>query len=114
MAAFASADTVRPKDFHEVAWLRLAEVVEVATESELVKKARRSRAIRIPAAPNAFAVALISNDQLIERGEVELKLPALAQGFEGANENNVSGAGTKAREGRLWDAEKFAGLKMSG
>src|SRR5438552_3578133 len=96
MSALTAPDALRPKDFHEISRLRLSEAVEIAAETEFMKKARRAWSVRVPAAPNAFAVALISNDQLIERGEVELKLVMLAQGLERSNKDEVGRAGTKA------------------
>jgi hypothetical protein len=92
MSALTTSDALRPKDFHEIAWTGLSEAVEVAAKAELMKKARRAWSVRVPASPNAFAVALVSNDQLIERGEVELKLTALAQGLNRSNKNEVGRA----------------------
>lgn len=112
MSALTAAHALRPKDFHEIARLCLSEVVEVAAETQLMKKARRARPVRIPAAPNAFAIALISNDQLIERGEVELKLATLAQGLDRSNKNEVGRAGTEARVRRFWNNKEFPRFKM--
>ena len=110
--AFAATDTFRPEDFHEIARLRFREAIEIAAEAEFMKKAGCPRAVCIPAAPNSFAIVLISNDQLIERGEVELKLSAFAQGLDCANENEVSSAGAKARKRCLGNGEDFSRFKM--
>jgi hypothetical protein len=112
MSALAAADALRPKDFHEIARPRLSETVEIAAETELMKKARRAWSVRVPSAPNAFAIALISNDQLIERGEVELKLVTLAQGLEGPNKDKVGRTGTEAGVRRFWNNKEFPRFKM--
>jgi len=114
MPAFAATDTFRPEDFHEITRLRFREAVEIAAEAELMKKAGCPRAVCIPAAPNSVPIVLVSNDQLIERSDVELKLSAFAQGLDCANENEVSSAGAKARKRRLGNGEHFPRFKVRG
>jgi len=87
MSAFTPSDIVVPKNFHEIAGLRLREIGKVPAEPELIKQSRRARAVRIPPSPHAFSVMLIANDQLVQSCEVELQLSAIAQFLDGFNEN---------------------------
>src|SRR5437870_13613840 len=85
VTALAPAHVFVPKDFHEVARLRLRKIGEVVTEPELMEQARRAGTVCIPAAPNSFAVALVADDQLIQGGEIELQLSVIAQGLDCSN-----------------------------
>src|SRR5713226_323787 len=114
VTALASADIFVPENFHEIARLRLREIGEVPSEAQLVKQTRGSGTVGVPAAPNALAVVLIANHELVQRGEIELELPAVAQGFDRFDENNVSRARTEARIGRGRDNKEFPGFKMRG
>ncbi len=62
MSVLVSPDLARPENLHEIARLRLIEVIEVLPKLQLMKKAGRAWPIRIPPAPDSFAVALISDD----------------------------------------------------
>ena len=55
---------------------------------------------------------LIANDQLIEGGEIELQLAALAQRLQCLDEHQISRSGTEARVGRGWNNEEFARFEM--
>ena len=79
-----------------------------------MKQARCSGAIRIPASPDAFAVPLVSDHQLIECGEVQLQLPAGPQLLDRADENQVGSTGTKTGRGRGGQGEEFSRFKVSG
>src|SRR6266571_5426917 len=114
VTALASSDIFIPENFHEIARLRLPEIGEVPSEAQLVKQTRGSGTVGVPAAPNALAIVLIANHELVQRGEIELELPAVAQGFDRFDENNVSRARTEARIGRGRDNKEFPGFEMSG
>jgi len=62
MSVLVSPDLARPENLHEIARLRLIEVIEILPKLQLMKKAGRAWPIRIPPAPDSFAVALISDD----------------------------------------------------
>ena len=78
MSVLVFANRARPENFHEIARLGVIETVKVSAEPQLVKQTRRAWAICVPAAPNAFAVALITNDQPLKRAAIETKLTARA------------------------------------
>ena len=71
MSVLVSPDLPRPENFHEIARFRLIEVIEVLSKLQLVKQTGCARPICIPAAPDAFAIALISDDQSLQRGIIE-------------------------------------------
>src|SRR5438874_11589291 len=79
MSMLAFAHLARPENFHEIARLRLIEVIEVLSKLQLVKKASRTGPICIPPAPDAFAVALISDYQPLQCGVIEVQLASRAQ-----------------------------------
>src|ERR1051325_1918282 len=114
MAALAPADVFVPENFHEITGLRLIEIGKVAAEAELIKEARGSGTIGIPPAPDAFTIMLVTNDELIERREIELQLPAIAQRFDCLDENDVGRAGAEARIRRSRNDEKLSRFKMRG
>src|SRR2546421_7213361 len=114
MTAFAPTDILVPKNFHEIAGLRLREIGKVSSEPKLMKKTTSSRTIGVPATPNAFAIVLIANHQLIQRRSIELELPTIAQGFECFDENYVSRARAEARIRRGWNDKEFPGFEMRG
>ena len=91
-------DLARPKDFHEIAGLRLIETVEVVAEPQLVKEARCAWAISVPAAPDAFPIALISDDQMLQSGGIEIQLAPRPQRLDCFNEDQIRCA--RAKTGR--------------
>ncbi len=78
MSVFPFAHLPRPENFHEIAWLRLIKVIEVLSKAQLVKETGGAWSICVPPAPDAFAIALISNDQLFQRSVVETQLASRA------------------------------------
>jgi len=114
VTAFASADVFVPKNFHEIAGLRLREIGEVSSKLELVKQTASSGAVGVPATPNPFAIVLIANHKLVQRGEIELELPTVAQSFDRFDENDVSRARAEARIRRGRDDKEFSRFKMRG
>ena len=58
-----SSHLLRPENFHEIPWLRLIKIIEVLSKLQFVKKTGSAGSIRVPPAPDAFAIPLISNDQ---------------------------------------------------
>ncbi len=106
------ADFRRPKNFHKIAGGRLGEIVEVSAETELVKKPRRAGAIGVPSAPDAFAVPLIPNHELIEGRIIEMEQPRGASRFDCLHENKISRAGAVARRCRGRQDEEFSGFKV--
>ena len=112
VTAFSSSDILIPKNFHEITRLGLREIGKIAPKPEFVKQSRSARTVCIPATPDAFAIVLIANNQLIQSCEIELQLSAIPQFLDGFDENEVSRAGaeTDIRLGR--DYKKFAGFEM--
>ena len=114
MTAFAPADILVPKNFHEIAGLRLREISKVSSEAEFVKQTRGSGSVRVPATPNAFAIVLVTNHKLVQRREIELELAAVAQSFNRFDEHDVSRARAEAGVRRGRDDEEFSRFKMRG
>ena len=114
MTVFASADVIVPKDFHEITRLRLREISEVTAKPKLVKQSRCSRAVRVPASPHSFAVALVANDELIQGSVIELQLAAVTQLLDCFDEHQIRRPGAEADIWLRWDDEKFARFKMGG
>jgi len=110
----APTDILVPKNLHEIARLCLRKIGEVPAEPKLVKQAACSGAVGVPATPNPFAIVLIANDQLIQRREIELELPTVAQRFNCFDEHDVSRSRTEARIRRGRNDEEFSGFKMRG
>ena len=77
-----SANRARPENLHEIAGLGLIDIVKISTEPQLVKQTRGARAICVPAAPDAFSIALVANDQPLKRPVVQTKLTTFAQSFD--------------------------------
>ena len=84
-----STDLRRPKDFHEIAWLGLGKIIEVTAQIELVKKPGCARAVCVPTAPDSFTIALVTNHELIQGGEVEIKLTVGPKRLDCLNENQI-------------------------
>ena len=63
MPMLVSPDLPRPEDFHEITRFRLIEVIEVLSELQLVKETGCAGPVCVPAAPDAFAIVLIADDQ---------------------------------------------------
>src|SRR2546425_7226351 len=108
MSVLTSAYLPRPEYFHKIAGARLVEIVEVVAKSELVKEAGCPRAVGIPATPNAFAIMLITNDELLESGEIEMQFSPRAQRLDGLDKHEIGRARAKTRIRRGWKNEKFA------
>jgi hypothetical protein len=62
MPMLVSSDFPRPEDFHEITGSRLIEVIEVLPKMQLMKKAGCAGPVRVPSAPDTFAIMLVSND----------------------------------------------------
>src|SRR5882724_3953195 len=77
-----------------------------------MKKAGSARPIGVPPAPNPFAIALISNDQLFQRGIIDVQLTAGAQSLYRPDEHEIGCARAETWRGRRRQDEKFAGLEM--
>ena len=77
-----------------------------------MKEPRRARAVRIPASPNSFTVTLISNNELIERREIEFQLPAGAQLLDRSDEDEIGRARAKTRKRLFRKREQLARFKM--
>ena len=100
MTVLVPANLARPENFHEVTRLRLIDIVEIPSEPQLVKQARRAWAICVPPAPNALSVVLIANDQALKRAVIQIKLTAFAQSFDGSDKHQIRRAGTETRPRR--------------
>ena len=92
MSVLASAHLVRPEYFHKIAGPRFAKIVEVSAKFELVEKARGAWTICVPAAPDSFAIVLITNDELLESGEIEVQFSACAQRLDGSDKYEIGRA----------------------
>ena len=114
MTVFAPTDILVPKNFHEIARLRLREIRKVSSESEFVKQAASSGAVGVPAAPNPFAIALVANHKLVQRCKIELELAAVAQGFDRFDEDDISRARAETRIRRGRDDEEFSRFEVRG
>ena len=77
-----------------------------------MKKARRARPIRVPPSPNPFPIALISDDQLFQRGIIKVQLTASAQSLYRPDEHEIGCARAETWRGRRRQNEKFAGLEV--
>ena len=110
MSVLVSANCAGPEDFHEVARLGSIDIVEVSTEPQLVKQTRSAWAICVPAAPNAFPIALVANDQTLKGGIIQIKLTTFAQSFDRSDKHQIRCAGTKARP--RGNNKKFSRLEM--
>ena len=106
------AHLTRPEYFHKIAGPRLVKVIEIVAESELVKKAACARAVGIPATPNAFAIVLIANDELLEDGEIEVQISPRAQRLDRLDKHEIGRARAKTRIRRRRKNEKFARLEV--
>ena len=79
-----------------------------------MEKPRGPRAIGIPAAPDAFAVALVANEKTLESGVIQTQRAPRAQGFDGLDEHQIRGAGAVAWRRLIRHHGKNARLKMGG
>jgi hypothetical protein len=89
MPVLVSSDLARPENFHEIARLGVIEVVKVWAEPQLVKEARGSRAVGVPAAPDSLAIVLIPNDKPLQGGVIEMKVAACAQSLDCLDEDEI-------------------------
>ena len=105
-----SSHLARPENFHEITRLRLIDIVEISTEPQLVKQTRGARAICVPAAPDAFSIALVTNDQALKRVVVQTKLTMFAQSFDRSDKHQIRRARTETRP--RWDNKEFPRLEM--
>jgi len=110
MTVLVSSDLARPENLHEIARLRLIEVIEVLAEPEPVKKTRRAGSVGIPAAPDSFAIVLIPNDEPLQSGIIEMEVASRAQSLDCLDEHQIRCARAEAWPRR--QNEKFARLKM--
>jgi hypothetical protein len=83
------ADLARPENFHKIARLGLIETVKVAAEPQLVKQTRSAGAICVPPAPDSFAIALISNDQALQRGIIQMQFASRAQSLDCPDKHQI-------------------------
>src|SRR5205823_116298 len=100
------------KNFHEIAGLSLIETVEVSPEADLMKQARSAGPICIPSAPDTFAVALVSDDQPLQGGIVEMQIAFRAQSLDCSDENQIRCAGAETRGSLRRQNKKFTRFKM--
>jgi len=110
MSVLVSSHLARPENFHEIAGFGLIDIVEVSAEPKLVKQTRGAWAIRVPAAPDAFSIALVANDQALKRAVVEIKLTTFAQSFDRSDKHQIRRARTETRP--RGNDEEFSRLKM--
>jgi hypothetical protein len=100
MSVLVSANRPRPENFHEITRLGPIDTVEVSAEAEFMEQTRRAGPIGIPAAPNAFSIALIANDQALKRAVVQTKLTTFAQSFDGSDKNQIGRTRAETRPRR--------------
>src|SRR5260370_16979569 len=89
MSVLTSAHLPRPKYFHKIAGARLVEIIKIAAKSELVKEAGCPLAVGIPATPNSFAIMLITNDELLECGEIEVQFSPRATRLDRLDKHEI-------------------------
>jgi len=103
-------DLARPENFHEIAGLRLIKIIEVLAQLQFVEKTGGAWPIRVPPAPDSFAIALIANDQLFQSRIVEMQFVLRAQSLDRSDEHQI-----RCPRAETWPRrqnEKLAGLKM--
>ena len=105
-----SPHLARPENFHEIAGLGLIDIVEVSAEPQFVKQTRCPWTIRVPAAPDAFSIVLVANDQALKSAVVEIKLTTFAQSFDRSNKHQIRCARTETRP--RGNHKEFSRLKM--
>lgn len=110
MSVLVSSHLSRPENLHEIARLRLIDIVEIATEAQFMKQTRGARAICVPAAPDAFSIVLIANDQAFKRAVVETKLTTFSQGFDRPDKHQIGRARTETRP--RGNDKEFSRFKM--
>lgn len=110
MSVLVSSHLARPENFHEITRLRLIDIVEISTKPQFVKETRCAWAICVPPSPDAFSIALVSNDQALKRAVVQSKLTTLAQSFDRPDKDQVRRARTETRSGR--NDKEFSRLEM--
>jgi len=89
MSVLGFAYLPRPENFHKITRPRLIKVIEVRSKPQLVKETGGARSICVPTAPDAFPIALISNDKAFQGGIIQTKVAARTQGLDGSNENKI-------------------------
>jgi len=107
-------DLARPKDFHEIAGLRLIETIEVVAEPQFVKETSCAWAISVPATPDAFPIVLISDDQVLQSGGIKIQLTPRPQRLDCFNEDQICCARAKTGRASRRQDKKFSRLKMRG
>src|SRR5436853_5323959 len=112
MSVLVFSHLPRPENLHEIARLRLIEVVEILPKPKLVKKTGCARSVCVPSAPDTFAVALISNDQSLQRGIIQVQLAVRTQSLDRSDKNKICCSLVKTRRGLRRQIEKFVGLEV--
>ena len=110
MSVLVSSHLARPENFHEIAGFGLIDTVEISAKPQLVKETRRTWAICVPSSPDAFSIALVTNDQPLKRAVVQTKLTTFAQSFDRSDKHQIRRARTETRPRR--NDKKFSRLKM--
>ena len=110
MSVLVFSHLTRPENFHEITGLGLIDIVEISTEPQLVKQTRGARTVCVPSTPDAFSIVLVANDQVLERGVVQMKLTSFAQGFDRSDKHQIRRSRTETWPRR--NDKKFSRLKM--
>jgi hypothetical protein len=100
MPVLVFANRPRPENFHEITRLGLIDIVEVSAEAEFMEQTRGAWAICVPAAPDAFSIALVANDQALKRAVVQTKLTTFPQSFDRSDKHQIRCARTETRSRR--------------
>src|SRR5262249_61362600 len=100
----------RGRNLHEIARVGMSNSVKSATEAQLGKQARCTRATCIPATPDGFSIALIANDQALKCAVVQTKLTTFAQSFDRSDKYQIRRARTETRPRR--NDKELPRLKM--
>src|ERR1044072_8278127 len=79
-----------------------------------MKKTGCSRAIGIPTAPDALAIALTANHQTLESRIIEVETSPSAQRFDGFHEYKIGGTRAVARRRGIRQDKEFAGCEVRG
>ena len=106
------ADFGRPEDLHEIARLRFSKIVEIVTQVHFMKEARGARSVRIPPAPDAFAIPLTADHQAFESRMIEMERAFRPQHLDRFHEDEISRARAVTRRGGVRNDEEFSRFEM--
>src|ERR1043166_597287 len=114
MSVLAFAHLARPEYFHKISGARFGKIIEVAAKSKFMKETGCAWAVGVPASPDSFAIVLITNNELLESGEIEMQFSPRAQSLDRLDKHEIGRARAKTWIGRRRQNKKFAGFEVGG